>query len=39
MFEGFLNGIVPTINCEEVAVVTPGDGLEVAVALVVEPSV
>ena len=38
MLEGFLRGIVPTINCEDVAVVTSGDEFEVGVAVVLEPS-
>jgi len=35
---GFLKGIVPTINCEDVAVVTPDVELKVGVVLVPEPS-
>lgn len=38
MFEGFLKGIVPTINCEDDAVVTSGEEIEVGATLVLEPS-
>lgn len=38
MFEGFLKGIVPTMNCEELAV-TSAAALEVGVVLVLVASV